>query len=280
MTYLCFCQQNYRKSFMAKKVSIIIPTKNEEKNIGLCLKSLQTQTYKSVEMIVVDNFSSDKTEEIAQKFGVKVFQKGPERSSQRNFGAQKAIGNIFFFIDADMEIEKEVVAQAVSLLDMDKETAAIVVPEISSGTGYWAQVRALERSCYLNEPGIEAARIFRKEAFIKIGGFDKNLIAAEDWDLTVRIKKMGKIGRTSGKIIHHEDELSLIKHLQKKFYYAKNIKYYARKHPDVFKKQTGIPRIFIFARHWKSFLKDPLHAPGVIILKFLEYLTFIYARFL
>jgi len=56
-------------------VSIVITTKNEEKNIENCLKSIVNQTYKNIEIIVVDNNSSDSTKEISLKYTDKVFDK-------------------------------------------------------------------------------------------------------------------------------------------------------------------------------------------------------------
>ena len=67
-------------------VSLIDSTKNEEKNIGRCLDSLLAQTYPNIEIIVVDNNSKDKTKEIASTKGAKVYNYGPERSAQRNYG--------------------------------------------------------------------------------------------------------------------------------------------------------------------------------------------------
>ena len=67
-------------------VSIIVTTKNEEKNIAYCLTSITEQTYSHLEVILVDNNSSDKTREIALEFTDKIFNKGPERSAQRNYG--------------------------------------------------------------------------------------------------------------------------------------------------------------------------------------------------
>ncbi len=256
------------------KVSVIISTKNEEKNIARCLKSLPRQT----EVIVVDNHSTDKTVPIAKKLGAKVFQAGPERSAQRNFGAKKARGKILFFVDADMEIDKKVISQAISLLEKELQMKAIIVPEISVGKNYWARVRALERRCYLGEPIIEAARIFDKKSFLKIGGFDEKLIAAEDWDITWRTKKLGKVGRTKAQIIHHEDKLSLVAHLRKKYYYAKQIKFYTQKHPKMFKTQSEMKRMIIFAKNWRKLVSAPVHAIGVLILKFLEYLVFLTAK--
>lgn len=263
---------------MKPKVSVIIPTKNEEKNIDRCLKTLKKLAFGDLEIIVVDNSSTDQTVQIAQKLGARVFQIGPERSAQRNFGAQKARGNLLFFLDADMEVEKKLIPEAVSLFQKDPDLAALVVPEKSAGNDFWARTRALERNCYLGEPTIEAARIFDKRAFSKIGGFDKNLIAAEDWDLTQRVTKSGKIGRTKSKIIHHEEQLSLLAHLKKKYYYSKNIRRYAQKYPEKFKDQSGFARLLIFAKNWKILATDPMHGIGVIVLKSLEYIAFLLAK--
>lgn len=73
-------------------VSVIITTKNEEENIANCLESIKQQTYpqEKIEIIVVDNNSVDKTKEIALKYTDKVYNFGPERSAQRNFGIRQA----------------------------------------------------------------------------------------------------------------------------------------------------------------------------------------------
>ena len=73
---------------------MIVTTKNEEKNIENCLQSIKSQTYKNLELIIVDNFSDDKTVEIAKTYEAEVYLKGNERSAQRNFGAAKALENI------------------------------------------------------------------------------------------------------------------------------------------------------------------------------------------
>ncbi len=69
-------------------VSVIVTTKNEEKNIANCLKSIKGQSYpqEKIQIIVVDNNSSDSTTKIAKRFTDKVYNKGPERSAQRNYG--------------------------------------------------------------------------------------------------------------------------------------------------------------------------------------------------
>ena len=86
------------------KISIIIATKNEENNISRLLRSLKEQTFRDFETIIVDNNSSDQTKKIASKFTSKIFIHGPERSTQRNYGLEKAIGKYILFLDADMEL--------------------------------------------------------------------------------------------------------------------------------------------------------------------------------
>ena len=86
-------------------VSVVITTKNEEANIKNCLRSIYAQNYpkECFEVIVVDNQSSDRTQAIAQKFTPLVFDKGSERSEQRNFGIFSITqGEYSLFLDADM----------------------------------------------------------------------------------------------------------------------------------------------------------------------------------
>ena len=200
-------------------VSIIIPTKNEGQNIKRCLLSCKGQTYQNIEIIVVDNYSTDNTLEIVKQFTPNLFLKDQERSTQRNYGAKNARGNYLLFIDADMELATSLVK---SLITEVKNVGyqAMIIPEKSTGRGFWARSVALERSCYLGDPDIEAARFFEKNLFDQLGGFDENLIAAEDWDLTLRAKNSGaKIGRIQNYLIHHE--INSFKNLVlKKYYYA------------------------------------------------------------
>lgn len=261
-------------------VSIIIPTKNEKKNIIRCLESIRRQTYHRTEVIVVDNYSIDQTVRLARQAKAKTYLKGPERSYQRNWGAKHAMGDILGFIDADMELGQNVIKQAVNIFQKSTITVALIIPEVSAGTNYWARVRALERKCYVNESAIEAPRIFRKKAFFQSGQYDPRLTAAEDWDLKNRIIRYGRVGRTKDYIIHHEGNLSLYRHLAKKYYYARHIKPYAQKNPIPYQKQAFFYRTGIFFRHWRQLITDPFHAAGMILMKVSEYIIFLSAKLL
>jgi glycosyltransferase involved in cell wall biosynthesis len=250
-------------------VSIIVPTKNSENSIDNCLKSISEQTYLNIEIIVVDNFSKDKTREIAQKYA-KVLLKGPERSSQRNFGARSARGNYLFFIDSDMELSSTVVEECVKAT-VCNHVNAVVVPEVSFGEGFWTKCKALERSCYVGDDTIEAARFFGKDVFFSVGCFDEEITGQEDWDLNVRISKAGfKIRRINSFIRHNEGRLSLQKTMIKKRNYGKTLKIYTTKHPEEASAQLTLIRP-AFIRNWRKLAKDPVHASGMIFMKFCEF---------
>ncbi len=248
-------------------VSIIIPTLNEAENIERCLQSCQKQNYKKVEIIVVDNFSKDKTLQIAKKYTNKCFLKGNERSSQRNFGAQKAKGKYLLFLDADMRLTEKVLKEAISIIQNGKYMIAF--PEISIGQNFWEKSLALERNLYQKEKLLAGARLFTAELFIKLNGYDKDLIAGEDWDLTIRAQNYkSKLIFTNSPIVHKENVKNLKEVLKKKTYYAKNIYLYTQKHPKEFAKQSNtIKRLNIFLKNWKVVIRDPIHLLGFIFLK-------------
>jgi len=287
-------------------VSVVITTKNEEKNIENCLKSINLQNYENIETIVVDNNSDDRTKEISKKYTKKVFNMGPERSSQRNLGMiKKAKGKYVMFLDADMIISLSLIKNCVNVLEKEN-LDGLYLPEIILGQGFFSGVRRFERKFYDGTP-IDGARFFLRESFVKIGGFDERLYACEDWDLDKRIKKIGKIGILKEKenttnwkmkkiineqgvnpesygcvIYHNESEFDLKKYLNKKKYYSKNFEKYINKwggkDKDI-KKQFGFYYRFLGAfienGKWKQFLSSPSYVIGLYYLRFLVGIIFI-----
>jgi len=252
------------------KVSVVITTKNEQAVIGNLLESLKRQTYKFVEIIVVDNASTDETRKIARRYTDLVFCQGPERSRQRNFGVQKASGKYVLVLDADMELEKRVIEECVELLVKKPKIKAVVIPEKSFGIGFWAKCKRLERNCYLGDEEIEAARLFNKKTFLEFGGYDEKITGPEDWDLPQRIKRKHEVGRVKSFIRHNEGRLSLTKTMKKKFYYAQKFVFYARKHPKIARRQANLVFRAAFLHHWRDLLKTPILALGMFFMRSCE----------
>jgi arabinofuranan 3-O-arabinosyltransferase len=169
-----------------------------------------------------------------------------------------------------MELTPPVVEECVKEIFKEK-VHAIIVPEVSVGEGFWTKCKALERSCYIGDDSIEAARFFKKCVFLDVGGFDEELVGTEDWDLNQRIKKAGyKIGRINAFIRHHDGRLSLWKTMKKKYWYGKTLEKYIGKHPEEAKQQLKLIRP-AFTRNWKKLAKDPINAAGLTILKTCEF---------
>lgn len=113
-------------------VSLIIPAHNEEKDIENTLKSVRNQTYKNIELIVVDNASEDRTAKIAEKYDAKV-ERLEERgiSKAKNYGAFKAEGDLLAFLDADMQAKEDLIEKSVRKIR--EGYAASVCPRKTQG---------------------------------------------------------------------------------------------------------------------------------------------------
>lgn len=250
-------------------VSVIIPVRNSAASLAVCLASLRQQTYPDLELIVVDNHSSDDTRAVAQAAGARVFTRGPERGAQKNLGAQQAAGEALFFVDADMEVTPTVVADCVQAL---AGCDAILVPEESVGEGFWNACVILERSCYVGDDFTEAARFFRRSVFEQLGGFDETLVASgDDMDLSQRARRGGfRLGRVEARIRHHEGPRTPLLTLQKWRYYGRNMGRYIRQNRrEAFVQYLPLRPAWL--RHWRRLVRRPVHTAGFMFLKLCQF---------
>lgn len=251
-------------------VSVIVPTRNNAATIGACAASIRAQSHPETELIIVDNGSTDPTADIAERFAHKLIVAGPERSAQRNRGAEAASGSAVIFIDSDMVLDPGVVASCVEQIEAGK--AGVVIPERSFGEGFWARCKALERSCYVGDDTIEAARCFTREAFEAVDGYDEAIVAGpEDWDISQRVaERFGPHGRSDAWIEHDEGRLTLRGTLSTKFYYGRSAATYVKRHRSTTRKQVARPA---FLRRRDLLVREPLTAAGMLFMKVLEYVA-------
>lgn len=261
-------------NFSKKFVSVIITSKNEAEVIGNLIRSLKKQTYKNLEIILVDNNSTDNTVKIVKKFGIKIYNFGPERSAQRNFGARETKGEFLFFLDADMKLSPAVVGECVQVCTSDRKIGALFVPEISIALNFWEKVKAFERSFY-NEEGDEitdAARFFKREAFEKSGGYDEAITGPEDWELTGKIKSSGyKTGRIRSVIYHYERVNSLFSLANKKFYYGlRSHRYLSKQNVPAISPKTIYFLRPVFYKSFDKMIAHPILSAGMFVMLTIE----------
>jgi glycosyltransferase involved in cell wall biosynthesis len=262
------------------KLSVVITTRNEEANIANCISSF-AGFRDEVEVVVVDNFSSDSTRQIAESLGAKVFDKGPERCAQRNFGWRSSCGEWVLVLDADMIMPAATVREILSVQGVD----ACWIPEVRTGEGLRVKARNFERSFY-DGTCIDALRLFRREVLERCGGYDENLKAGgEDWELDIRVLSAGACCRVlKNNLIHNEKRLTFRRMLQKKAYYTKGFAAYQEKwkgHEAVrrqFSPWYRFAGVFIENGKWRKLIRHPVLAAVMFAERFAVGLVYLLNR--
>ena len=258
------------------KLSAVITTKNEAANIENCIRAFDAFR-DDVEIVVVDNGSTDDTKAIAERLGVKVFDCGPERCAQRNFGWRAARSEWVIVLDADMIVPRETIVEILDIANVSSTDAPVAywIGETRTGGGFRVKARNFERSFY-DGTCIDALRLFRKSVLSAVGGYDEKLLAGgEDWELDIRILATGaKCALLKGHLIHNEKRLSFKRMLEKKAYYSRSFAAYRAKwpgHPAVKKQFSAYYRfigVFVEQGKWRRLLRHPILFAAVLFERF------------
>jgi len=256
-------------------VSIIVPTKNAQGFLRGLSESIKRQTYKNLEIIVADNFSTDNTVKIAKEMGARVYSIGPERSPQLNLGCKHAKGKYIYFIGADHILDANLMEEAVKLCEK-KQLDALIINNVSDPTiSFWSRVRNLERSCFEDDYLNSVTRFFRKEIFVNLGGWDETLVAGEDYDLQNRLlQAKGRVGilRPDVKELHVGEPKSLLEIIRKHYYYGTTFRKFMNKNRTRAIKQLS-PFRPSYCRHRDRFLRNPKLTLGFVVYQFVRYLA-------
>lgn len=266
-------------------VSVIVTTFNEGRSIAACLESVKNSLFRqdALEIIVVDNNSSDGTKEISRLYTDKVFDFGPERSAQRNFGARTASGRYILYLDADMRLSEGVISECLFKCD-NEGYAALYIPEVITGEGFWIKARNFERGFY-NATVIDCVRFVSRKNFLEAGGFDETLTGPEDWDFDRRARKISRVGIIKGPIYHQEGRFDIKKYIAKKSYYSKSFGAYKNKwgaDDEVIKKQFGFWYryfgVFLERGKWLRLLRHPVLGLAMYFLRIRVGLAYLSAK--
>lgn len=247
------------------RVTVVVPTRNSQRTLQACLRSARAQNDADVEIVVVDNRSTDDTVAIARAHADVVETWGPERSAQRNRGAALGSGEHVLFIDSDQTLTSRVAAEVVVAFAANSAIGGLVVPEFAHGEGFFAASRTLEKRLYLGDETVEAARAFRWSALVEVGGYDEDLTGAEDWDLPDRIRAAGHgLSRIDAPVWHDEGRVRLGTTFAKKRYYGRGMPRYRSK-PTA----RPIARTSLL-RQPMVLARSPVRTGGLVVLKAVE----------
>ncbi|MCA9408166.1 MAG: glycosyltransferase family 2 protein [Candidatus Omnitrophica bacterium] len=183
-------------------VSIIIPTYNHGRFICDAVDSVLAQTYNPMEIIVVDDGSTDNTQQQLKKYRntiINIHKANQGLSAARNTGLQHAKGKIIAILDADdmwypqkldQQVQKMLSNQNIGLVGCGRS----YVDEYGVLTGGAKKKTYRSKREFLSELYLKNAvgtggsgAIILKDCFDKVGGFDETLRSAEDWDMWLRV---------------------------------------------------------------------------------------------
>lgn len=186
------------------KVSIIIPAYNEERTIGKCLSSVKKLSYpkSKLEVIVIDDGSTDNTAKVVSKFDVKLI-KGKHKGVgvARNLGIEKSKGKIIVFIDADEVMNKTFLCDIV-VPYKDKDVVGVDCSyNLFNTESKIARLHFLRIFLGMKDPGSPYPRSCRKKIIKEIGAIRPKFGYYDDWDFKVRISEKGKILRVKDAVL-------------------------------------------------------------------------------
>jgi glycosyltransferase involved in cell wall biosynthesis len=249
-------------------VSVIVPTRNSGRFLARCLESIRRQTFQSLEIIVIDNDSSDDTSEIARGYTSHLFTAGPERSAQVNVGVRQSRGTYVYRVDSDFELDPRVVEQCVRCAE-DGFDAVVVHNSPDATCGRLARIRKFEVDMYKYDLGHSAARFLTRDAFDQIGGYDESITAGEDYDFQNRLNAHGfRTGFVEAEAVHLDEPTSLLPHLRKYYAYGQDFVHFSNKHGRT--SQVGFIRGSYF-RNWRTFTAHPATASQFLAYHLLKF---------
>ena len=182
---------------MGVKISVVIPAYNAASFLPRCLKSVFAQTLKPAEVIVVDDGSSDNSAALAEELGAKVIRcqnGGP--AAARNAGIQATSSDWIALLDADDMWAPEKLERQVVLI---RPETVMVYSGIRifddngvRGERPAADPVSVRKMLRFSNPIIPSAALVRRDAVIQNGGFRKDAAPCEDWEMWVRLQRLGE----------------------------------------------------------------------------------------
>lgn len=254
-------------------VSVIVPAYNSAPLLEDFLAACRASEFRAFEVIVNDDLRSlDGTPDLVEEFragglDVTYLKENRSMAQGRKRGAAEARGSILLHLDSDMAVTPGLIGECADLLASRYD--ALVIPEESIGTTFWARCKWLEKKIYDGVEQIESLRCVRRDVYDKLGGHDERMVFSEDKDFDLRVREAGyRVGRTRNFLYHNEGELRLRKTMRKKLGYSGTADLFAGAHPEAYRWQTNILHRFrLYLRNYRYAFSHPLLYGGLWVMK-------------
>jgi len=258
--FLVFLQRKLLKNNSAQagilmsgqaKVSVIIPTYNRVASLKLSLQSVLCQTYKNIEVIVVDDCSQDETQDYLNSIADprvrhlrNLENKGAAAS--RNIGIHAAQGDLVAFQDSDDVWLHDFLEKLIIEIYKDDMNIACYsgVVRVSDGSAAYFPEKQFQRygdirDALLSKPFIGTQRlIVKREKLINLGGFDEQFPVLEEWDLTLELSKIGRFGFVNKPlVIQIKNDSSISRNVEKEII---SLQLFLAKHSSLYNKNPKI----------------------------------------
>jgi len=233
---------------MEKLVSVIVPIYNTEKYLERCIGSICSQTYQSLEIILIDDGSTDASLQICRDWAVKdsriklFSQKNAGASAARNYGLDCTIGNYVVFVDSDDYIDTDMIEEFYKA--MESSQASVVISDVSHDRKVYHEDAIIDsyRALKIILSGIwwgGPAKMFNKDVVGTLRFPNKTI--AEDYVFMVQLMdKCKNVYYLSRNFYHVEQRCNSLSHLRlsdRKFDELYNVKYVsdyiASRHPEL-----------------------------------------------
>jgi hypothetical protein len=202
----------------APTISVLMPVRNGERFLAEAVESVLSQTFRDLELLVIDDGSTDSTPQILERLGIEdprlVIHRrepGPNLPEVLNFGAELARAPLLARLDADDVALPDRFQLQVAFLAAHPEVALVggQVPlidesgrEIGRAEYPLTNEELQEALCHRN-PFVHSAMVMRREAFEEVGGYRPNFVHAEDLDLWLRLADVHRIANLPADVVQY-----------------------------------------------------------------------------
>ena len=208
---------------MKRSISVILNAYNEEKDLSECIKSLKRQSVKPVEILVIDNASTDHTADVAKKAGVRVITvKKMTRGLARDYGWRHAKGEIVAYLDSDTVVNKDWVKEILKRFDDGADGVIDRIHVWNPDNAFTRSLDAFYSFRIENNYQPFLAWAYKRSLLEKVGGFKDTWV--EDGELGKRFLKAGyKILLADKAVRYHKGPpRSFRDMLKRNYFFGKN----------------------------------------------------------